>query len=61
MKPLGRPRHRWQDNIKMDLGEIGWEVVGWFQMVQDRDQCQAFVNMVLNLEVPKKAGNILTS
>jgi hypothetical protein len=35
--PLGRPRHIWDDNIGMDLGEIGWEVVEWFHLTQDRD------------------------
>jgi hypothetical protein len=44
-RPLGRPRHRWVDNIKMDLREIGWDGV-------DRDQWRALVNTVLNLRVP---------
>jgi hypothetical protein len=37
-KPLGRPRRRWVDNIKMDLGEIGWDGVDWIDLAQDRDQ-----------------------
>jgi hypothetical protein len=37
-KPLGRPRHRWEDNIRRDLREIGWESVEWMHLVQDRDQ-----------------------
>jgi hypothetical protein len=39
-RPLGRPRHRWVDNIKMDLREIGWDGVDWIDMVQDRNQCK---------------------
>jgi hypothetical protein len=51
-KPLGRPRHRWEDNIRMDLSEIGWEVVDWIHRAQDRHQLQALVNTVMNLRVP---------
>jgi hypothetical protein len=51
-RPLGRPRHRWEDNIKMDLGEIGWGCVDWIGLAQDRDQWRALVNMVMNLRVP---------
>jgi hypothetical protein len=51
-RPLGRPRRRWVDNIKMDLREIGWDGVDWMDMVQDRDQWKALVNTVLNLRVP---------
>jgi hypothetical protein len=51
-RPLGRPRRRWGDNIKMDLREIGWNGVEWIDMVQDRDQWRALVNTVLNLRVP---------
>jgi hypothetical protein len=50
--PLGRPRRRWVDNIKMDLREIGWNGVDWIDMAQDRDQWRALVNTVLNLRVP---------
>jgi hypothetical protein len=49
--PLGRPRRRWEDGIRMDLRETGWESVDWIQLAQDRDQCQAIVNMVMNLRV----------
>ena len=50
-RPLGRPRRRWEDNIKMDLGEVG--VVGdWMELAQDRDRWRAFVNTVTNLRVP---------
>jgi hypothetical protein len=50
--PLGRPRRRWVDNIKMDLREIGWYGVDWMDMAQDRDQWRALVSTVLNLRVP---------
>jgi hypothetical protein len=46
-RPLGRPRHRREDNIRMDLREIGWECVDWIQLAQDRDQCHALVNVVM--------------
>jgi hypothetical protein len=51
-RPLGRPRHRWVDNIKMDLREIGWNGVDWIDMAQYRYQWRALVNTVLNLWVP---------
>jgi hypothetical protein len=51
-RPLGRPRRRWVDNIKMDLGGIGWDGVDWIKLAQDRDQWRAFVNTVMNLRVP---------
>jgi hypothetical protein len=51
-RPLGRPRHRWEDNIRMDLREIGWEGVDWMHLDQDSDQWQALVNIVRNLRVP---------
>jgi hypothetical protein len=51
-RPLGRPRRRCVDNIKMDLREIGWEGVDWRDMARDRDQWRALVNTVLNLRVP---------
>jgi hypothetical protein len=50
-RPLGRPRRRSVDNIKMDLREIRWDGVGWMDMAQDRDQRRALVNTVLNLRV----------
>jgi hypothetical protein len=50
-RPLGRPRRRWVGNIKMDLGEIGWDGMNWIDLVQDRDQWRALVNTVLNLRV----------
>jgi hypothetical protein len=51
-RPLERPRLRWEDNIKMDLREIGIIGVNWIWLVQDRVQWQGFVNMVMNLGVP---------
>jgi hypothetical protein len=48
----GRPRRRWVDNIKMDIREIGWDGVDWIDLAQDRDQCRALVNTVMNLRVP---------
>jgi hypothetical protein len=51
-RPLGRPRLRWVDNIKMDLSEIEWDGVDWIDMAQDRDHWRAIVNTVLNLLVP---------
>jgi hypothetical protein len=51
-RPLGRPRGRWVDNIKMDLREIGWDGGYWIDLTQDRDQWRALVNTVMNLWVP---------
>jgi hypothetical protein len=51
-KPLGRPRPRWEDNIKMDLQEVGWGGMAWIAVAQDRDRWQALVNEVTNLRVP---------
>jgi hypothetical protein len=50
--PLGRPRCRWVDNIRMDLGEVGWSDVDWIGVGQDRNRRRALVNSVLNLRVP---------
>jgi hypothetical protein len=51
-RPLGKPRHRWKDNIKMDLQEVGCGGMNWIKLAQDRDRWQALVNMVMNLRVP---------
>jgi hypothetical protein len=51
-RPLGRPRRRWEDNIKMDLREVGWEDIDWIDLAQDRDRWQALVYTVINLRVP---------
>jgi hypothetical protein len=52
MRPLGRPRHRWEDNIKIDLREIGWDGMDWIVLVRDKDQWRDLVNTVMNLRVP---------
>jgi len=50
---LGRPRHRWEDNTKLDLKEVGWGVaMDWIDLVQDRDRWQALVNAVMSLHIP---------
>jgi hypothetical protein len=51
-RPLGRPRRRWEDNIKMDLGEIWFGDVDWINLAQDRDRWRALVNTVMSLRVP---------
>jgi hypothetical protein len=51
-RPLERPRRRWVDTIKMDLGEIGWDGRDWIKLAQDRDQWRDLVNTVMNLQVP---------
>jgi hypothetical protein len=51
-RPLGRLRHRWEDNIKMGLQEVGWGGMDWIDMAQDRDRWWAVVNVVLNVWVP---------
>jgi hypothetical protein len=51
-RPLGRPRHRWEDNIKMDLQDVGWGGMDWIELAQDRDRWQTLVNAVMNLQVP---------
>jgi hypothetical protein len=50
-KPLGRPRHRWEDNIKMNLQEVGWGCTDWFDVVQDRCRWRTFINAAMNLRV----------
>jgi hypothetical protein len=52
-RPLGRPRRRWVDNIRMDLGEVGWGDVDWIGLGQDRDRWRAFVNSVMNIPIQK--------
>jgi hypothetical protein len=51
-RPLGTPRYRWVDSIKMDLREIVWDDIDWIDLAEDRVQWRAFVNTVMNLQVP---------
>jgi hypothetical protein len=51
-RPLERPRHRWEDNIKMNLRETGVDGAKWIRLAQDRVEWRAFVNMIMNLRVP---------
>jgi hypothetical protein len=51
-RPLGRPRRRWEDNIKMDLWEIGFEDVDWIHLALDRNRWWALVNTVMNFRFP---------
>ena len=55
-RPLGRPRRRWEDNIKMDIQEVGGGCGDWMELAQDRDMWRALVNTVRNLLVPKMWG-----
>jgi len=55
-RPLGRPRRRWEDNIKMDLQEVGGGCGDWMELAQDRDRWRALLSMVMNLRVPKMWG-----
>jgi len=50
-RPLGRPRHRWEENIKLDLQEVGCRGMNWIELAQDRDRWRALVNAVMNLRV----------
>ena len=51
-RPLGRPRRRWEDNIKIDLKEVGCDARKWMNFAQDRDYCLAYVRAVMNLRDP---------
>ena len=51
-KQLGRPRSRWEDYIRMDIHEVGCEIMDWIELAQDSDRWRAFVNAVMNLRVP---------
>ena len=53
-RPLGRPRRRWEDNIKMDLQEVGRSCGDWMELAQDTDRWRALVGTVRNLRVPKR-------
>jgi len=60
-RPLGRPRRRWEENIKINIQEVGCGDMNWIELAQDRDSWWALVTAVINLRVPKNAGNFLTS
>ena len=60
-RPLGRPRRRWEDNIRMDLQEVVCGGVDWIELAQERDRWRAIVNEVMDLRVPYNAENFLTS
>jgi hypothetical protein len=51
-RPLGRPRCKWVDNIKIDFREIRWGVMDWYDLAQDRDQWMALANTLMNFQVP---------
>ena len=51
-RPLGRPRRRWEDNIKIDLQEVSWEGTDWIDLAQERDRWRELLNAVMNLRVP---------
>ena len=60
-RPLGRLRHRWNDNIKMDLQEVGCGGMDWIELAQDGDRWQAHVNAVMNFRIPYNVGYFLSS
>jgi hypothetical protein len=60
-RPHGRRRHRWEDNINMDLQEVGCGSMDWIELAQERDRWRALVNAVMNHRVPYIMGNFLTS
>jgi len=60
-RPLGRARRRWENNIKMDLQEVECGGMDWIGMAKNRGRWRALVNALMNLGVPKNAGNFLTS
>jgi hypothetical protein len=51
-RPLGRPRRRWEDNIKMDLQEVWCEGLDWIELAQDRDKWWSFLSVVINIRIP---------
>ena len=59
MRPLGRPKCRWEDNIKINLQETKWGLVDWIHLAQDKETWRSFVNIVINIQVPYIANNIL--
>jgi hypothetical protein len=59
-RPLGRARHMLVDNIRMDLGEVGWGDVGWIGLAQGKKRWRALVNSVLNLRIPYNSGKLFS-
>ena len=59
-RPLGRPRQRWEDNIKTDLQKVGCGGMDWIELAQDRDRWWALENAVIDLHVPQNLGNFMT-
>jgi len=57
-RPLGRPRRRLEDNIKMDLEDVQWGSMDWIDLDEDRDRWRALVNAIMNFRVPRNAGNL---
>jgi hypothetical protein len=57
--PLERPKHRWEDNIKADLQDVGCEGMDWIELAQDRDRWRALANAVMNLRVTIRCGEFL--
>jgi hypothetical protein len=55
-RPLVRPRHRWKDNINMDIQQVGCGGIEWIKLAQDSDSWRALVNVIINLRVPQNAG-----
>jgi hypothetical protein len=60
-RPLGKTRHRWEDNIKMDLRETGWGGMNWSHLAQVREQWCALVNMVMKFWVPENVEKLMSS
>jgi hypothetical protein len=60
-RPHGGHRHRWEDNNMMDLQEVGCGFTDWIELAEDRDRWRALEKAVMNLQVPKNVGSILTS
>jgi hypothetical protein len=56
-RPLAIPRHWWEDNIKIGVKEILWEIAGWINFPQDRDKLRALLNNVMKFRVPENTGN----
>ena len=59
-RPFGRPRYSWEDNIEMDLQEVAWRGMDWIDLAQNGERWQAFVNVVMNLQVLYNRWNFLT-